>query len=63
MVMVSMNAPLNGQAGFQITNAVRCIWRTSPVRSPHISVPDYFFLGYLLSALRFSRPLWIDLVY
>jgi hypothetical protein len=31
MIIVSMEAPLSEQAGFQIWNAVRCSWHTHPV--------------------------------
>jgi hypothetical protein len=45
MMTVSMEAQFNEQAGFQISNAVRCFWRTWSARSPDLAVPDNFLWG------------------
>jgi hypothetical protein len=49
----AMEAPLSGQAGFQIVKTVRCFWRTWPALWPDLVVPLW---GYVTSKAHGTRP-------
>jgi hypothetical protein len=56
MMVVSTEAPLCRQAGFQISNAIRCFWCMWPAHSPDLGVLEYFLQAYVKSKVYEMRP-------